>query len=62
MLDGVLWLGSGTSFQTFPVAVGKLGDRGGRLGILLGMLGLFENHRGPLRTMNLLGFLCMILL
>lgn len=60
VLDGVLWLGNGTSFQTFPVAVGEFGDRGGRLGICLG--GLFENHRGPLRTMNPLAFLCMILL
>lgn len=62
VLDGVLWLGSGTSFQIFPLAVGEFGDRGGRLGICLAILGLFENHRGPLRTMNPLAFLCMILL
>lgn len=62
VLDGVPRLGSGISFQTFPLAVGEFGDRGGYLGICLATLGLFENHRGPLRTMNPLAFLCMILL
>lgn len=52
VLDGVLRLGSGTSFQTFPLAVGEFGHRGGRLGICLAILGPSENHRGPLRTMN----------
>lgn len=62
VLDGVLFLGSGTSFQTFPLTVGEFGDRGGRLGICLAMFGLFENNRGPLRITSPLAFLSMILL